>query len=91
MGQGWGWVKAGGESRLGVGQGWGGSRLGWVKAKGWKADGRDHANLHTTARVHPTYNPEFLAGILIKGSVPFNGQMYKILKFIDLLDGCGTL
>ena len=50
MGPGWGWVQAGGGSRLGVVMAGGGSRLGWVKAgvgqgwggsrlEGWKADG----------------------------------------------------
>ena len=83
VGQGWGWVMAGGRSRLGVGQGWG-----WVKAGRLKAEIMlNYTQLHESTQ-HTT---EFLAGILMKGSVPFNGHMYKILKFIDLLDGRGIL
>ena len=69
-----------------VSQGWR-----WVRAGGGSMLKAEIMLNYTAAQVHPTYNPEFLAGILIKGSVPFSGQLNMILKFIDLLDGCGTL
>ena len=37
------------------------------------------------------YNPGFLAGILMRGCVPYDGHVYKIHKLVDSKDGWGTL